>query len=171
MKQKILPFDGTEEQEQKLRAKLSELKRLDSSLMVALQFAQELYGYLPYEVQKIIADELGVTLAEVYGVVTFYSQFTMYPKGKYQIGICLGTACYVKGSGEIYDKLRNVLGIESGECTADRMFSLDATRCIGCCGLAPVMTVNGEVYGNITADDVEKILSKYITKEKLSDGR
>lgn len=165
MKKTNIPFYGTKEQEKTLRAKLAELKKQDSSLMIALQFAQELYGYLPYEVQLIIAEELGVTLSEVYGVATFYSQFTLYPKGKYQIGICLGTACYVKGSGEIYDKLRNLLGIESGECTVDRMFSLDATRCIGCCGLAPVMTVNGEVYGNITADDVDDILAKYIALE------
>lgn len=165
MKQKLMPFDGTKEQEKILRNKLAELKKQSSALMIALQFAQNLYGYLPYEVQQIIAEELGVTLSEVYGVVTFYSQFTMYPKGKYQIGICLGTACYVKGSGEIYDKLRNILGIESGECTPDKMFSLDATRCIGCCGMAPVMTVNDDVYGRITADDVEGILAKYIEKE------
>lgn len=165
MKLKSMPFDGAKEQEKILRDKLAELKQQGSALMVALQFAQNLYGYLPYEVQQIIAEELGVTLSEVYGVVTFYSQFTMYPKGKYQIGICLGTACYVKGSGEIYDKIRNLLGIESGECTPDRMFSLDATRCIGCCGMAPVMTVNDDVYGHITADDVDDILAKYITKE------
>lgn len=165
MKQKLMPFDGTKEQEKILRDRLAELKNQSSALMIALQFAQNLYGYLPYEVQQIIAEELGVTLSEVYGVVTFYSQFTMYPKGKYQIGICLGTACYVKGSGEIYDKLRNLLGIESGECTPDRMFSLDATRCIGCCGMAPVMTVNDDVYGHITADDVDDILAKYMTRE------
>lgn len=165
MKLKSMPFDGTKEQEKILRDKLAEFKQQGSALMVALQFAQNLYGYLPYEVQQIIAEELGVTLSEVYGVVTFYSQFTMYPKGKYQIGICLGTACYVKGSGEIYDKIRNLLGIESGECTPDRMFSLDATRCIGCCGMAPVMTVNDDVYGHITADDVDDILAKYMTRE------
>lgn len=165
MQRKSMPFYGTKEQEQQLRAKLAELKTQGAALMIALQYAQNLYGYLPYEVQQIIADELGCTLADVYGVVTFYSQFTMYPKGKYQIGICLGTACYVKGSGEIYDKLRNILGIESGECTPDRMFSLDATRCIGCCGMAPVMTVNDDVYGHITADDVDGILAKYMTEE------
>lgn len=161
MKGSTMPFDGTKEQEQALRSKLRELKQHGGALMPSLQFAQDMYGYLPYEVQQIIAEELDVTLSEVYGVATFYSQFSLYPKGKYQIGICLGTACYVKGSGEIYDKLRNLLGIESGECTPDRMFSLDATRCIGCCGLAPVMTVNGEVYGHITPDDVETILAKY----------
>ena len=133
--------------------------------MPALQFAQDMYGYLPYEVQKIIAEELDVTLSDVYGVATFYSQFSLYPKGKYQIGICLGTACYVNGSGEIYDKLRNILGIESGECTQDRLFSLDATRCVGCCGMAPVMTVNGEVYGKVKADDVENIIAKYRARE------
>lgn len=161
MKGSNLPFEGTKEQEEILRAKLAELKLNGGALMPALQFAQDMYGYLPYEVQKIIAEELDVTLSDVYGVVTFYSQFSLYPKGKYQIGICLGTACYVNGSGEIYDKLRNILGIESGECTLDRLFSLDATRCVGCCGMAPVMTVNDDVYGKVKADDVDKILDKY----------
>ena len=165
MKGTSLPFEGTKEQEQKLREKLAELKPQGGALMPALQFAQDMYGYLPYEVQKIIAEELDVTLSDVYGVATFYSQFSLYPKGKYQIGICLGTACYVNGSGEIYDKLRNILGIESGECTQDRLFSLDATRCVGCCGMAPVMTVNGEVYGKVKADDVENIIAKYRARE------
>lgn len=165
MKGTSLPFEGTKEQEQKLREKIAELKPQGGALMPALQFAQDMYGYLPYEVQKIIAEELGITLSDVYGVATFYSQFSLYPKGKYQIGICLGTACYVNGSGEIYDKLRNILGIESGECTVDRLFSLDATRCVGCCGMAPVMTVNGEVYGKVKADDVEGIIAKYRAKE------
>lgn len=161
MKGSTLPFEGTPEQEAKLRAKCRELLPLGGATMPALQYAQELYGYLPYEVQMIVAEELGVTLADVYGVVTFYSQFSLYPKGKYRIGICLGTACYVKGSGDIYDKLKEVLGVESGQCTADRKFSLDATRCVGCCGLAPVMTINDDVYGKITPDDVTGILEKY----------
>ena len=161
MKGSTLPFEGTPEQEAKLRAKRRELKPLGGATMPALQYAQELYGYLPYEVQQIVADELGVTLADVYGVVTFYSQFSLFPKGKYRIGICLGTACYVKGSGDIYEKLKQVLGVESGQCTADRKFSLDATRCVGCCGLAPVMTVNDDVYGKIVPEDVEGILAKY----------
>lgn len=161
MKGSTLPFEGTLEQEAKLRAKCRELLPLGGATMPALQYAQELYGYLPYEVQMIVAEELGVTLADVYGVVTFYSQFSLYPKGKYRIGICLGTACYVKGSGDIYDKLKEVLGVESGQCTADRKFSLDATRCVGCCGLAPVMTINDDVYGKITPDDVAGILEKY----------
>lgn len=161
MKGSTLPFEGTPEQEAKLRAKCRELLPLGGATMPALQYAQELYGYLPYEVQMIVAEELGITLADVYGVVTFYSQFSLYPKGKYRIGICLGTACYVKGSGDIYDKLKEVLGVESGQCTADRKFSLDATRCVGCCGLAPVMTINDDVYGKITPDDVAGILEKY----------
>ena len=161
MKGSTLPFEGTPEQEAKLRAKCRELLPLGGATMPALQYAQELYGYLPYEVQMIVAEELGATLADVYGVVTFYSQFSQYPKGKYRIGICLGTACYVKGSGDIYDKLKEVLGVESGQCTADRKFSLDATRCVGCCGLAPVMTINDDVYGKITPDDVAGILEKY----------
>lgn len=161
MKGTTLPFEGTPEQEALLRAKLAEFKKQPGSLMPALQFAQDLYGYLPYEVQTIIAEELGVSLSDVYGVVTFYSQFSLFPKGKYRIGICLGTACYVQGSGEIYEKLKALLAIESGECTRDRKFSLDATRCVGCCGLAPVMTINDDVYGKITPDDVAGILAKY----------
>ena len=129
--------------------------------MPALQKAQEIYGYLPKEVQIMIADAFGVPLSEVYGVVTFYSQFSLFPKGKYQVSVCLGTACYVKGSGEIFDELVNLLGIDNGEVTPDRKFSLDATRCVGCCGLAPVMCVNGEVYGRITAKDVKGIIEKY----------
>lgn len=161
MKGSTLPFDGTPEQEAKLRQKLTELKSTQGALMPAMQYAQELYGYLPYEVQRIIAEELGVTLSEVYGVATFYSQFSLYPKGKYKIGICLGTACYVNGSLAVYEKLQQLLGITGGECTDDRLFSLDATRCVGCCGMAPVMTVNDDVYGRIKPDDVEGILEKY----------
>lgn len=161
MKGSSLPFDGTPEQEARLRAKLDELKNKQGALMPAMQYAQELYGYLPFEVQSIIAEELNVPLSEVYGVATFYSQFSLYPKGKYQIGICLGTACYVNGSQAVYEKLQQLLGISSGECTEDKLFSLDATRCVGCCGMAPVMTVNGEVYGKVTPDAVEAILAKY----------
>lgn len=159
--QTTVPFDGTKEQEKALRDWLAGKKKEDGALMPALQKAQEIYGYLPMEVQAIIAECLDMPISEVYGVATFYSQFSLYPKGKYKIGICLGTACYVKGSGEVFEKLKKVLGIENGQCTANKEFSLDATRCIGCCGLAPVMTVNDDVYGKITADDVEGILAKY----------
>lgn len=155
-----VPFTGTKAQEEKLMKVLKGLKNVEGALMPALQQAQDIYGYLPIEVQEIIADTLGLSLAEVYGVATFYSQFTLTPKGKYKIGVCLGTACYVKGSGDIYAELQKELGIESG-ITSDLLFSLDATRCIGCCGLAPVMTVNDDVYGKLTKDQIPAILAKY----------
>ena len=129
--------------------------------MPVLHKAQEIYGYLPIEVQTIIAEGLSVPLQEVYGVATFYSQFSLYPKGKYKISVCLGTACYVKGAGDVFDKLCKKLGLQSGQCTPDGRFSLDACRCIGACGLAPVLTVNDEVYGTVTVDDIDTILAKY----------
>ena len=153
-------LNGTKEQEEKLNKILKSLKNVPGALMPALQQAQEIYGYLPMEVQETIADKLGLSLAEVYGVATFYSQFTLVPKGKVQIGVCLGTACYVKGSGDVYAELQKLLGVESG-ITEDLIYSLDATRCIGCCGLAPVMTINGDVYGKITKDQVAGLLAKY----------
>ncbi|MBP5356558.1 MAG: NAD(P)H-dependent oxidoreductase subunit E [Clostridia bacterium] len=156
-----VPFTGTEEQEKQLRAKLAELKNVKGGLMPALQEAQGIYGYLPKEVQIIVAEELGVSLSEVYGVVSFYSQFTIVPKGKYKVAVCLGTACYVKGSGDVLAEIEKVLGIKAGEITPDAKYSIDATRCIGCCGLAPVMTVNDDVYGRITPKEVKGILAKY----------
>lgn len=130
-------FNGTAEQEQQLKQVIEEHKDHEGSLMQVLQLAQGIYGYLPIEVQKMVADGLGVPLSEVYGVATFYAQFTLFPKGKNQISVCLGTACYVKGSGKIHERLEKALGIKSGECTPDGKFSLDACRCIGACGLAP----------------------------------
>lgn len=160
-KKSAVPFSGTAEQEQRLRAVIEEHKADKGALMPILQKAQEIYGYLPIEVQQIIAEEMDIPLEKVYGVVTFYAQFTTNPKGKYKISVCLGTACYVKGSGDIYNKLQEKLGIQSGGITADGKFSLDACRCIGACGLAPVLTVNEDVYGRLTTDDIDKILSKY----------
>lgn len=154
-------FNGTAEQEQQLKQVIEEHKDHEGSLMQVLQLAQGIYGYLPIEVQKMVADGLGVPLSEVYGVATFYAQFTLFPKGKNQISVCLGTACYVKGSGKIHERLEKALGIKSGECTPDGKFSLEACRCIGACGLAPVLTVNGDVYGRLTEDDVDGILAKY----------
>ena len=104
----------------------------------------------------------GIPLEKIYGVATFYSQFSLYPKGQYTISVCLGTACYVKGSGQVLSKAEEILGIGVGECTSDRSFSIEATRCIGACGLAPVMTINDDVYGRLTADDVPGILAKYL---------
>ena len=155
-----VPFRGTKEQETQLRG-IGELKDEKGSLMPIMQKAQDIYGYLPIEVQTIIADQLGIPLEKVYGVATFYSQFNLNPKGKYRISVCLGTACYVKGSGDIYNKLMEKLGISGGECTPDGKFSLDACRCVGACGLAPVLMVNDEVYGRLTVDDIDGILEKY----------
>ncbi|MBQ6637298.1 MAG: NAD(P)H-dependent oxidoreductase subunit E [Lachnospiraceae bacterium] len=156
-----VPFAGTPEQEAELRKVIAENKDEKGALMPIMQKAQDIYGYLPIEVQTIIADEMGIPLEKVYGVATFYAQFALNPKGEYQISVCLGTACYVKGSGDIYAKLEEILGIKGGECTPDRKFSLDACRCVGACGLAPVMTINGEVFGRITPKDVQGILDKY----------
>lgn len=156
-----VPFNGTPEQEAELRKVIAENKDEKGALMPVLQKAQDIYGYLPIEVQKIIATEMDIPLEKIYGVVTFYSQFSLSPKGKYKISVCLGTACYVKGSGDIYNKLIEKLGIQGGECTPDGKFSLEACRCIGACGLAPVLTVNDDVYGRLTVDQVQDILDKY----------
>lgn len=160
-KTSTVPFAGTKEQEEQLLSAIEELRNDGGCLMPIMQRAQEIYGYLPYEVQKMISDALEIPIEKVYGVATFYSQFNLYPKGEYQISVCLGTACYVKGSGEIYNKLMEKLGIQGGECTPDGRFSLDACRCVGACGLAPVMMINDEVYGRLTVDDVDDILAKY----------
>lgn len=161
-KTKSVPFNGTQEQEAMLRTVIEELRNDQGCLMPIMQKAQDIYGYLPYEVQKIISDELDVPMEKIYGVATFYSQFNLYPKGQYKISVCLGTACYVKGSGDIYNKLMEILGIAGGECTADGKFSLDACRCIGACGLAPVMMINDDVYGRLTPDELDGILAKYM---------
>ena len=141
---------------------LNEYAGIKGSLITILQNAQEIYGYLPFEVQQKIADGMNVSLEKVYGVATFYAQFALSPKGEYAISVCLGTACYVKAAQEIFDELSAQLGIGADECTADGKFSLTACRCIGACGLAPVLTVNDDVYGKITAKDVKGILDKYM---------
>ena len=156
-----IPFNGTPEQEAKLQALIAEHKHDKSHLMAVMQQAQDIYGYLPIEVQNKIAEGMDVPLEKVYGVSTFYAQFSLSPKGNYHIAVCLGTACYVKGSGQIYNKLQEVLGIGGDECTSDRKYSLTASRCIGACGLAPVLTVNEDVYGRLTVDDVKGIIAKY----------
>lgn len=163
MQKKIsaIPFSGTPEQEEKLHAVIEANRHDASRLMGVMQEAQGIYGYLPIEVQQMIADGMGVPLEKVYGVATFYAQFALSPKGQNHISVCLGTACYVKGSGEVMDKISEILGIDAEECTPDGRFSLTACRCIGACGLAPVMTVNEDVYGRLTADEVAGILAKY----------
>ena len=154
-------FRGTKAQEEQLIAVIEKYRGTKGALMPVLQEAQEIYGYLPIEVQKIIATRMGISLEEVYGVSTFYSQFVLNPKGEVAIAVCLGTACYVKGSGEILDKICQELGMVSGATSPDGKFSIEATRCIGACGLAPVLTINNEVYGRLTAADVPSILAKY----------
>ena len=163
MKKKIstLPFKGTAEQEAQLQQVINEIKDDKSNLMVVMQKAQDIYGYLPIEVQNMIAEGMEIPIEKVYGVATFYAQFSLSPKGKYNISVCLGTACYVKGAGDLFDKLSERLGIGADECTADGKFSLTACRCIGACGLAPVLTVNDDVYGRLTVDDIDGILEKY----------
>ena len=155
-------FHGTKEQEEKLIALCEANGCNPDNLMPILQGAQDIYGYLPAEVQKIIAEKCGVSTEEVFGIVTFYSQFTLNPKGDVAIAVCLGTACYVKGSGKIIEAIEKKLGLEPGMTTPDGKYSLEATRCVGACGLAPVMTVNGTVYGRITEKDVDGILEPYM---------
>ncbi len=163
MKKKVssVPFSGTPEQKAQLIEVINNLRDQKGCLMPIMQAAQDIYGYLPLEVQSVIAEELGISVEEVYGVATFYSQFNLSPQGKYKISVCLGTACYVKGSQDVLNKIEDIIGIKAGECTADAKFSIEACRCIGACGLAPVFTVNDEVYGRLTADDVPDILAKY----------
>ena len=130
-------------------------------LMMILSDIQNEYGYIPLEVQELVSEKTGISVAEIYGVVTFYSFFSLQPKGSYIIGCCLGTACYVKGADKVLDRLVAKLGIQPEECTPDGVFSLTACRCIGACGLAPVLTVNEDVYGRLVPEDVDKILAKY----------
>lgn len=136
-----------------------------SNLIKILNDVQEKSGYIPMKAQKEISEYLQMPMAEIYGVITFYSRFTLRPKGKYNISVCLGTACYVKGSEKVLDRLKEKLGIDVGETTPDGKFSIEATRCIGACGLAPVFTVNDEVYGNATPELMDKVLEEYQNKE------
>ncbi len=163
MKKKMttVVFKGTPEQEQKLLEVTAKYKDLPGNLLPVLQGAQEIYGYLPIEVQKIIARELDVSMTEIYGVASFYAQFKLNPDGEIAIAVCLGTACYVKGSGKIADKVTELVGVAPGETSPDGKYSFEATRCIGACGLAPVVTVNGDVYGRLTPADVEGMIKKY----------
>ena len=156
-----VPFKGTKEQEQQLMAVIAELKDQPGCLMPIMQRAQDIYGYLPIEVQTMISDATGTPLEKIYGLSTFYAQFALAPKGEYRISVCLGTACYVKGAQAVFDKLVELLNINEGECTPDGKFSLEACRCVGACGLAPVMMINDDVYGRLTPDQIQGILAKY----------
>ena len=160
-----ITFAGTAEQEARLCTAIDELKDEKGCLIPILQKAQDIYGYLPIEVQKIVSAKLSIPLEEIYGVVTFYSLFSINPKGKYKISVCLGTACYVKGAGDIFERVCTDLGVKNGECTSDGKFSVEACRCIGACGLAPVLTVNDDVYGRLSVDEIGNILKKYNLEE------
>ena len=154
-------FTDTPEKAAALDALIASYKGEEGCVMRVLQGAQDIYGYLPIEVQKRISLGLEVPMAEIYGVATFYSQFALNPKGEVAIAVCLGTACYVKGSGDLINKVTEIIGIEAGQTSSDGKYSLDATRCIGACGLAPVLTINDDVYGRLAVGDVKDILAKY----------
>lgn len=130
-------------------------------LMMILSAIQKEYGYIPLEVQELVSEKTGISVAEIYGVVTFYSYFSLQPKGKYVIGCCLGTACYVKGAQQIIDKFSEILGIAPGQTTKDGLFTLDALRCIGACGIAPAVSINGKVYPKLKVSDVAGIVEEY----------
>ena len=163
--QNLNQFRGTEAQEKQLQEVIAKHRGQPGGLMPTLQEAQGIYGYLPVEVQSKIADGLGVSLSEVFGVATFYSQFSLTPKGEHVCSVCLGTACYVKGSDKILEALEKKLGIKAGECTADGKFSIESCRCVGACGLAPVMTIDEEVYGKLTPDQVSGIIDSYMNEK------
>lgn len=156
--------EGTSKDE-KIEQILKKYEQNKSNLIQILNEVQENYGYIPRHAQLAISDYLGLTMAEIYNVITFYSRFSLKPKGKYNVAVCLGTACYVKGSEKILDRLKEKLGIDVGETTPDGKFSIEETRCIGACGLAPVFTVNDEVYGRATPELLDKVIEEYKTKE------
>lgn len=149
---------------QEIKEILNKYTEAKENLIPILNEVQIKYGYIPKVAQLEIADYLKIALAEVYGVITFYSRFTLVPKGKYNVSICLGTACFVKGSREILERAKAKLGIEEGQTTKDGKFSLDTTRCVGACGLAPVFTINDEVYGKATVKKLDEVLDMYMSK-------
>ena len=160
--QTTVKFQQTPEQEKQLLEMIESYKGQKSPLMPVLQEAQKIYGYLPIEVQKIIADKMDVPLEEIYGIVTFYSQFLLNPKGEIAISVCLGTACYVKGSGDVLNRIVEKLGVAPGTTSDDGKYSLEETRCVGARGLAPVVIINDDVYGRLAPADMDAILEKYM---------
>ncbi len=154
--------------EEKIKAEVQEIlskyKKEKDNLIQILNDIQVKYGYIPKVAQIEVANYLNMPLAEVYGVITFYSRFTLVPKGQYNVSVCLGTACFVKGSKEILERAKSKLGIEEGQTTSDGKFSLDTTRCVGACGLAPVFTINDEVYGKATVKKIDEVLDEYMSK-------
>jgi len=152
-----------------LDAFIDGLPELTGKLIVVLHKAQDIIGYLPQEAQNHIARRLNVPAAKVYGVVTFYSFFNTKPKGTYKINVCMGTACFVRGAKEIVEEFEKILEIKNGETTKDRMFSLDSLRCVGACGLAPVVIVNGKVYPRVTVEKVDAIVEEYLAMGGKAD--
>ena len=152
---------GNNPKDEEMNSILEKYSKDKSNLIQILNEVQENYGYIPKYSQISISEYLDIPLAEIYGVITFYARFTLKPKGKYNIAVCLGTACFVKGSEKVLDKAKEILKIDVGETTEDGKFSLEATRCIGACGLAPVSTVNEEVYGKATPELMEKVIAEY----------
>ena len=159
--QTSVPFNDDPALKERLLAMIEQNKDEKGALIPILQQAQDIYGYLPVEVQKVIAEKLNIPLEKIFGVVTFYSFFNLYPKGTHEISVCLGTACYVKGARKVLERVEELLQIKAGQCTPDRKFSLDTCRCVGACGLAPVMLVDDDVYGRVTPKEVAEILAKY----------
>lgn len=155
-----------EEGLQKLKAYIDKIEDKKGALISVLHKAQEIFGYLPEEIQEFVAENLNIPISKVYGVVSFYQFFTMTPKGKYPISVCMGTACYVRGAENILNNIKNYLGIDMGQTTPDGLFSLDTLRCIGACGMAPVVIVGKDVYGKEDVKDIKKILEKYKNLEK-----
>jgi len=169
-KKTSIPFVQTMEQEQALQTVIEAHKGQTGATIQVLQEAQNVYGYLPEEVLILVAEGLGVPLTEVYGIASFYSQFTMEPKGKINIAVCMGTACYVRGAGDILDDISKHTGCKSGSITEDGKISIEATRCIGACGLAPVLTINNNVYGKLNRGEIEPIIDKYIAEEAKKEA-
>lgn len=155
------PEEFTQEQIAQVEAVISRYVNKPGSLIPVLEHVQEILGYLPMPVQRLIAERLNLPPAQVYGVVTFYSFFTMVPRGRHTLRVCLGTACYVRGSQKLLDKLQERLGIEPGGCTPDRRFSLETVRCLGACGLAPVVMVDGDTHGQMKTSSLDSVLEHY----------
>ncbi|MFV0440423.1 MAG: NADH-quinone oxidoreductase subunit NuoE [Lachnospirales bacterium] len=145
----------------KLREIITSYKDEQGALMTVLHKTQELFGYIPYQAQQVISNVLDIPISEIYTVITFYAHFSLTPVGKYKVCLCMGTACYVKGSGKVLEVIERDLGIRAGETTDDGQFTIEATRCIGACGLAPVMSVNDDVHGRLNNEEVLKVLEKY----------
>ncbi len=162
MSKELIESILTEDRFEKLYVAIDENIGRKGPLMPTLHAAQNIFGAIPYEVQKVISERMNVPLAEIYGVVTFYSRFSLVPKGDFVVSVCLGTACYVKGAQNIIDEIEKIIDVKVGETSPDGKFTLEATRCIGACGLAPVLSINEEIHGRVLVSDVNTIMAKYL---------